>query len=256
MSNKYGWVKSPENPDDVYVENHAAFKLTAEPIPDKIDLRQYCSPVFDQKNIGSCTGNALVGALEYLENKDKDLESNGQFCHLSRLFVYYNEREVEGTVSQDAGAHISDGIKVLSEEGACSETVWPYDEKKFTIKPTVEAYQDGLTRKISGYAKVNQDLDSIKKVLASGYPIVFGFTVYPSFESEDVADSGEVDMPGIFEKAIGGHAVLLVGFKDSTKKFIVRNSWGPDWGDNGYFTLPYKYVIDPKLACDFWTITK
>ena len=252
----YGWVKQPENPDNVYIENHSAFLLAAAPLPQKVDLRPHCSPVFDQGQIGSCTGNSLVGALEYLENKDKDLTANGQFVHLSRLFVYYNERSVEGTINEDAGALISDGIKVLVDQGACSEATWPYDEKRLKDKPTDAAYQDAVTRKITAYARVKQDMDSIKTALASGYPIAFGFTVYESFESEEVAQSGQATMPGFFDKAVGGHAVLMVGYNDHTKTVIVRNSWGPDWGDNGYFTLPYKYIENPELASDFWTITK
>jgi C1A family cysteine protease len=94
----------------------------------------------------------------------------------------------------------------------------------------------------------------MKGCLASGYPFVFGFTVYSSFEGAKVAQSGIVPMPGSAEKPIGGHAVLAVGYDDDTREFLVRNSWGPGWGIKGYFKMPYAYLTAPKLATDFWTI--
>lgn len=255
MSEKYNWIPDTYSLTDVYVQDHPAFTLSPT-IPDKVDLRDHCSPVENQGSIGSCTGNALVGALEYLENKDKDFEKGDQFVNLSRLFVYYDERMVEGTVDKDAGAMIADGIKTLSEYGVCTETIWPYDEGKFKVKPSDAAYADALTRKITAYARVNQDIDSIKKTLASGYPIVFGFTVYDAFESESMAEFGDLSLPRANERLIGGHAVLCVGYNDHKKRVIVRNSWGSDWGQDGYFTMPFGYISNPSLARDFWTITK
>lgn len=254
----FHWKRDYHHADDQYVHNHESFTLTSQVLPPVVDLRKYCSPVFDQGQIGSCTGNALVGALEYLENKDKDFEVHNQFVSLSRLFVYYNERMMEGDINQDGGAQISTGIKVLSSIGAASEMVWPYQVWKFKTKPVKKAYDDALTRKITAFARVsrNNGMDDIKKVLASGYPIVFGFTVYDSFMSPQVAKTGVLSMPKAKEGCEGGHAVLMVGYNDQNQTVLVRNSWGPDWGQNGYFTMPYQYVVDRNLASDFWTITK
>jgi C1A family cysteine protease len=94
----------------------------------------------------------------------------------------------------------------------------------------------------------------MKGCLASGYPFVFGFSVYTEFESDTVATTGVLNMPSPKEKLLGGHAVIAVGYDDKTQRFIVRNSWGAKWGIKGYFTIPYAYLTDPNLAADFWTI--
>ena len=89
-----------------------------------------------------------------------------------------------------------------------------------------------------------------------GRPFVFGFTVYESFEGPDVARTGVVPMPGHQEKSVGGHAVMAVGYDDSTQTFLVRNSWGSGWGLGGYFMIPYAYLTNHGLANDFWTIKR
>jgi C1A family cysteine protease len=174
----------------------------------------------------------------------------------SRLFIYYNERSDEGTIGQDAGGALRDGIQTVATLGAPPESDWPYsdDPTTFTELPPPQAYTDAQQHLVSSYDAVSQDLTSLKAVLALGYPIVFGFSVYESFESDAVAASGFAPMPGPNEQFLGGHAVMLVGYDDSQTAFIVRNSWGSSWGQAGYFTLPYEYVCDPNLASDFWTV--
>ena len=260
MQPKYHWKRDYHDECAVYAHHHPSFKLAAPvALPANVDLRKFCSPVFDQGQIGSCTGNALVGAMEYLENKSKEFEVGGKFVNLSRLFVYYNERNMEGTINQDAGAQISDGVKSLATQGVCTEAAWPYFTYEYAKKPSATAYTDAATRKITAYARVERTsgITGIKQALAAGYPIVFGFTVYESFESEDMAQSGVLNMPNtISEQCMGGHAVLMVGYDDASQRVIVRNSWGPQWGQHGYFTMPYAYVTDNLLSNDFWTITK
>jgi C1A family cysteine protease len=241
---KYHWI--PDLPD------HRDFIYKAAPIsiPSKTDLRPLCSSVEDQGNLGSCTGNALVGAIEVLENIEK-----ASFVDLSRLFVYYNERAMEGTIKQDAGAVIRDGVKTLVKSGVCTEKLWPYNIARFKYKPTKPCFADGLTRTVSMYSRLNTTSD-MRNCLAAGFPFVFGFSVYESFESDAVAKTGVVPMPGKGEQLLGGHAVLAVGYDDTTQHFIVRNSWGADWGDQGYFTIPYAYLADRNLSDDFWTVRK
>ena len=101
---------------------------------------------------------------------------------------------------------------------------------------------------------IDQNLADMKGCLASGYPFVFGFTVYDSFESQQVAQSGVLSMPAAGEAVAGGHAVLAVGYDDSKSMFIIRNSWGSGWGLAGYFYMPYAYLLDNNLSDDFWTI--
>lgn len=222
--------------------------IPPESIPPAVDLRPLCSPVESQGTLGSCTGHALASAIEFLENKQ-----HGKFVDVSRLFAYYNERVLEHSVDKDAGALLSDGIKVLAEYGICDEALWPYDITKFKQKPSEEAYQNALTRRIKSYTAV-QDLDQARHVMASGYPVIFGFQVFDSFESDTIARTGIVRLPQEYESCLGGHAVLMVGYDDEAEHIIVRNSWGPTWGQHGYFMLPYSYAN--QYASDMWAITK
>jgi C1A family cysteine protease len=172
----------------------------------------------------------------------------------SRLFIYYNERDIEGTVDSDSGAQIRDGVKSVNQQGAPPETDWPYDITKFAEKPPQAAYDDATQHEAILYQRLTPTLGQLKGCLADGFPFVFGFVVYDSFESQEVASSGEVQMPQADEQQIGGHAVLAVGYDESQQRFVIRNSWGPNWGMAGYFTMPYPYLVQGTLASDFWTI--
>jgi len=243
----YGWA--PDVPDQRDYLLSAVLRVPAK-LPPKVDLRPLCSKIEDQGQLGSCTANALAGALEFLERKDKV-----SFEDFSRLFIYYDERAVEHTIQSDSGAMIRDGIKTLAKQGVCSEKKWPYIISKFRVKPTPACYKDAAKHKITSYRRITT-LDEMRACLAEGFPFVFGFTVYESFESQAVAKTGVVNMPKKDEQAMGGHAVVAVGYDDAKKIFIVRNSWGEDWGMKGYFTMPYKYVADRNLSDDFWTIRR
>ncbi len=243
----YGWM--PDLPDQRDYLFGAIYKIPAK-LPATVDLRSQCAPVEDQGNLGSCTANALAGALEFLERKD-----NVQFADLSRLFIYYNERVIENTVGSDSGAMLRDGIKTLAKQGVCTEALWPYVISKFTAKPTASCYKDGANHQITSYQRL-MTVDEMRSCLADGYPFVFGFTVYESFESATVARTGTMNMPKSGEKVLGGHAVMAVGYNDQQKRFIIRNSWGTGWGKQGYFTMPYAYLDDRKLSDDFWTIRR
>jgi C1A family cysteine protease len=242
----YGWVPDlPDHRDFTYAA--PAEFLTA--LPTIVDLRPECPPVYDQGQLGSCTGNAIGGAFQFeqIKQKVKDFIP-------SRLFIYYNERVLEHTVNSDSGAQIRDGIKVVAKLGAPPETDWAYDITKFAEKPPQKAFADAAHSKVLSYQRVSRALNQMKGCLASGYPFVFGFTVYDSFESTTVAHSGHAPMPQSGEKVAGGHAVAAVGYDDKNQWFIVRNSWGTTWGMKGYFTLPYQYLLESDLSDDFWTI--
>jgi len=248
LNRKYGWKHDlPDSRDRVLKFARADFPKR---LPTSIDLTKFCPPVYDQGTLGSCTGQAIAGAIEYCLIKQAEMPDFSP----SRLFIYYNERELEGTINEDAGAMIRDGIKVVNKFGVCPEPMWPYNISKFTMRPPVECYQAALKDRVVEYARVPQGLMSLKMCLASGFPIVFGITIYSSFESDVVAKTGVVPMPSSNEECLGGHAVLCVGYNDTTKKFIVRNSWGAGWGRHGYFTLPYAFMTNPHLSSDFWAI--
>jgi C1A family cysteine protease len=243
----YGWIPDlPDRRDYLY----SAVRPVPPALPSHADLRPLCSKVEDQGSLGSCTANALAGALEYLEKKDKV-----RYAELSRLFIYYNERVIEHTVKSDSGAMLRDGIKTLVKQGVCAEKSWPYVISRFTKKPGAVCYKEASDHQITSYHRI-LTLDEMRTCLAEGFPFVFGFTVYESFESQQTARTGMVDMPQPGERVVGGHAVAAVGYDDAAKRFIVRNSWGPKWGMKGYFTMPYAYVADRNLSDDFWTIRR
>jgi len=243
----YGWLRDiPDQRDHLYAAPPAI--LTA--LPPSVDLRNQCPPVYDQGQLGSCTANGIAGAIQF-ERIKQNLKPD--FIP-SRLFIYYNERVIEHTVNSDSGAMIRDGIKSVATQGDCPESEWPYDITKFAVKPPPNDYKDAHRYKTVQYQKLVSSLNQLKGCLASGYPIVFGFTVYDSFESPQVAQTGVVPMPGPTEQVLGGHCVVAVGYDDSQQRFLVRNSWGTGWGIQGYCTMPYAYLTDPNLASDFWTI--
>jgi C1A family cysteine protease len=243
---RFGWRKdSPDMRD---------FLLAVEPakaLPSSASLRKQMPPVYDQGQLGSCTANSIGAILEFNEMNQKETDA----ATPSRLFIYYNERAMEGTIPQDSGAEIRDGIKSVAQLGAPPETLWPYDISRFARKPPAKAYKEALKHEAVRYARVPQTTISIQNVLASGYPISFGFTVYESFES-DVGSNGIVPMPQANEKTLGGHAVVAIGYKTITGQlyFECRNSWGVGWADSGYFWMPASYVTSSSLASDFWVI--
>ena len=243
----YGWVPDlPDQRDKMYAAPLA--RLGA--LPHKVDLTANCPPVYDQGQLGSCTANAIAAALQFDQMKQGETD----VFTPSRLFIYYNERVIEGSISEDSGAMIRDGIKSVSKQGAPHETLWPYVVSKFRTKPSSAAYKDAVKHRAILYQRLQPTLDQLRGCLASGDPFVIGFSVYESFESDAVARTGTVPMPKSTERQIGGHAVLVVGYNDTAKRFIVRNSWGAAWGKNGYFTMPYAYLTNPSLSDDFWTI--
>lgn len=246
---KYAWI--PDVPD--FRDKPFMLTMPTTPLkslPLRVDLRPGCPPVENQENIGSCTAQALVGALEYNEIRDKT-----PFADMSRLFLYYNERVIRNTVKVDSGAMLRDGIKALAKTGCCHEKSWPYVTSKFTSKPPVQCYTEASTKLITSYNRINS-LDEMRLCLAGGSPFVFGFSVYENFESNEVGKTGVLNMPSKNESMRGGHAVLCVGYDDLIKQVIVRNSWGSTWGQAGYFMMPYAYIGDKNLADDMWYIKK
>ena len=244
IQKNFGWV--PDRPDQRdYL--YSAIKPRVR-LPKRVDLRSGCSPVEYQGELGSCTAQALAGNLEYL-----DRMLDGIHTDVSRLFIYYNERVLMDSVEYDSGATLRDGIKTLKNDGACHEKIWPYILGRFDHKPPVKCYAEAKKHRIVSYHRITT-IGEMLICLAEGYPFVFGFTVYESLDSDRVKKTGVVPMPKRDEIAIGGHAVMAVGYDQAAKRFIVRNSWGVAWGMKGYCVMPFKYL--ETLAGDLWTIRR
>jgi C1A family cysteine protease len=241
LPRKLGWIPDlPDRRDFVY--------KVSKPIaqPPRIDLPIRLVPC-DQGQLGSCTANAIVKAVEYDRIKQglTDFQS-------SRLFLYYNERAMRGWQDIDSGAFIRDGIKSMSNQGDCPEDEWPYVESKFADKPSDSCYVNALLFKALNYHRMTPTLYDMRGCLVNGVPFVFGFTVYDNFPW---SGNGDVQMPTLENFSQGGHAVLCVGYDDTTKRFKFLNSWGLGWGRSGYGTIPYEYLTNPGLSHDFWVIS-
>ena len=245
---KYHWRRDPVDPRD------HIFKAAAPttPLPGYVDLRDWASLIEDQGNLGSCTANAIAGQIELIQRKAN--LSKGR--DVSRLFIYYQERLLEGTIRYDNGAYIRDGIKACYTWGAPLENLWPYVINRFTVKPSTAAYNDAKRRKVTSYQKCT-NFAAVKSALAAGYPVTVGFDVYDSFEGAENTNTGMMPYPNTStEQYLGGHAVCIVGYNDilAGGRFICRNSWGRNWGNNGYFYMPYQVIQNANMSSDFWAI--
>jgi len=244
---KYGWI--PDTPD------HRDLKFTAprhlaEDIPSHVDLRPQMPPIYDQGELGSCTANAIGADLEYAQIR----QGKPHFLP-SRLFTYYNTRVIENTIREDAGATLRNTVKSVVRWGFVPEAEWVYDISKFTKKPPRTAYRNAVRNRIQQYARVGQNLNDMRACLAGGDSFFFGYCVYTSFDEGEVNRTGVMVMPQQNEQLLGGHAVLAVGYDDTRRVFIIRNSWGEQWGDKGYFYMPYDFIVNNNMADDFWTVT-
>jgi hypothetical protein len=244
---KFGWLPDlPDFRDYVFSGTTAVANL-----PPIVDLRANDAPIYNQGSLGSCTGNSIAGMFQFVNKK-----TAGQDFIPSRLFIYYNERKIMGTVNKDSGAYIRDGIKSIAKKGVCKEITWPYDVTKFKNKPVEAAFAEALNHQAIQYQRIDDTINSMKQCIADGFPFVFGFSMYESFISEPVTKTGIVPMPNKSEKSLGGHAVMAIGYDEDKNHFIIRNSWGTGWGDKGYFYMPYDYMKNGNLADDFWTLRK
>lgn len=241
-----------------FSEEHHVCETAA--LPASFDLRSigYMPPILDQGPIGTCAANELSNGLRYCLEKE-----HGVVFQPSRLFIYWYGRVLDGSnTNEDTGITIRNGLKAIQKYGAPPEFYEPYDVHKFTVAPSQQAVQHAaLHRKAFNYLSVKQDLDSIKHALFAGYPVVLGIQVYESLESPETLASGDIPMPNMeSESCQGGHCVSLVGWNDETKRFIMENTWGTKdeqgnpIGKNGWFTIPYDYILNEQLTSDIWTV--
>lgn len=230
---------------------HELARFSREELPPKVDLRKYMTAVEEQVG-NSCVANAFVGAYEYLAKRNL-----GESDDVSRLFVYYNARSLDGSETEDAGTQMQLAIKALTEYGACSEEIWPNDKNRIFEEPDENAYEHAANFTIEEAEFIETDLDLWRHTLAEGYPIAFALNTFESFD-DATKNRGRVPIPKKSDNVRnthGWHAMLCVGYCDKDRMFIVRNSWGSEWGDQGYCYIPYEYVIHPDYnGHDSWII--
>lgn len=243
------YVFAPKDPRDKKFSSHFRV-IDPASLPSHVDLSQQWGAMLDQGDLGSCVSNSVAYCIRYVRQKEGRSVYNP-----SRLFIYYYGRVIEESpANEDTGLYIRDGYKSVAKYSVCSEHNWPYDTSKFHLEPSAYAQQAAKQHKTFNYFAVAQDLNEMKACLAEGYPISFGFTVFESFMSAEVARTGIAPSPNVTtEQQMGGHAVTIVGYDDSTKRFKIANSWGDGWGDKGFFYLPFDFVLNKRWADDFWT---
>jgi C1A family cysteine protease len=239
---KFGYIKDdPDTRDYIYTLNREFLAV----LPPKASVQALCPPVYDQGNLGSCVANAVSSLVSFAH-----LDHNFPDPKPSRLFIYYNARVIEGDPLDDSGCQIRDAIKSTVKQGVCPEKEWPYDITRFAVQPSDPCYTDALSNRVVSYHSIPQSIDLMKGCIAEGFPFAIGIQVYDNFPMD--IGINEIPMPA--GRVVGGHAIDIVGYSDTNRMFLMRNSWGSSWGDNGYASIPYDYLSDPNLANDLWTI--
>lgn len=239
--NRFITYPSPfDSRDYIYAESNVRWK-------DSVDLREWDSPVDDQYQLGSCVGNAIANAYEHMLKRDYP----EHFVELSRLFIYYNARTFYNEELLDAGTTVRNGLKGVKLYGACEEKIWPYDIEKFDDKPSQEAYDNAAPRKIVTYTHLFSNSNVID-ALTAGHPVVFGLDLFNDFMTLTKEDA-VVKMPTSISIPAGGHAMCLVGYDLYKNMFLAKNSFGTEWGDNGYCWIPFKYF--ETYSYDKWVFT-
>ncbi len=236
--------------DDDFPRKPFSSRVPLANLPRAVDLRPWMPVVEDQGALGSCCANALVGALEYLTVRER-----GERTDLSRIFVYYNQRLWDGEVRQDVGATVVDGVRVLARVGVPTERSWPYLRGLFAVQPPEPIYTEAARHKVSDWWSIDIDVDAMRACLAAGFPVVFGTRVTESFMKPP--SSGMISIPSATDRddaKHGRHALLLVGYDDARRTFVVRNSWGDDWGDRGYCYMPYAYLGNRSWTRNAWAL--
>lgn len=239
-----GWHRDPLDRRDHIFRSSVLHE--ARYLPAAVSLRSSFPPPYDQGDLGSCTANAVGSICDFRYGSDNAFMP-------ARLFLYYMTRLIEHTVLIDNGASIRNTIKAVNRYGICDESFWRYVIVNFNILPPLEARDAAIKHQAIRYQRVNQTLDELRSALADNNPVAFGFSVYESFYDLN-SDNYTIKAPAINESPVGGHAVTAVGYDDELQYFVIRNSWGTEWGDKGYFLMPYSFILDANLCSDFWTI--
>ena len=281
----FGWKRDLNDPRD-YIPTTSEIQkiltldsskkiedLDASNLKKKVDNRKYCTPIENQGNLGSCTAHSCVGMFEYMQNK-----SFNEYFDGSRLFLYKATRLLMGQEGLgDTGAYIRTSLGAMRLFGIPYEEYWPYndDPNLFDKMPDpwlwsfAQNFQSIKQFRVDFSPDGDDNIQRMKEYLTKGFVLNFGFVVFTS-QIDARSNGGIIPYPSIGEKVEGGHAVLIVGYDDSKIAtnprdgnnkigcFLIRNSWGEEWGEKGYGWLPYEYfragANGDVFADDVWTI--
>jgi C1A family cysteine protease len=244
---KFGWV--PALPD-ARAYAFAPKASIVKALPASVDLRASLPPVWNQGSIGSCVAHGVAIAHIAAQRKNKAAKE----IMPARLALYFQGRAVRGWQAQDSGMFISDAMKCVAKLGVADEKLYPYLTTRYLLKPPAAVYANGLLHQSLEYQKIDSSKpDVIKAALAEGLPVVFGSTLY---ENHGTLVGNVMPDPDLSTSAIGGHCMALVGYDSGKKQFLVRNSWGKSWGDNGHHWVSEKYICDLSLTDDVWVLKK
>ena len=219
-------------------------------LPSSADLRKYFTKIKNQGRQSACASFSLVSVFEYFMANETRTNPD-----LSEAFVYYNARNITDETETDCGTTLHNVIRAMTDNGVCVEELCPYNESKHSVKPDKTAYSDGQKRKLVAAKNVPIDVETIKAAINEGYPVIASFCVFDSFAKNT---GGFVSLPSSKERQKEKkdyHAMVICGYSDDHGYFIVRNSWGKSFGDDGYCYIPYAYVRDADLTIYACAIT-
>ncbi len=241
-----GLVPDPYDPRDHVLE---VSEVAAKRSPPTYDLTRKFPPLPEQGRLGCCGPHSGTTALQYAEQqKGRGLGSE----RMSRLALYVQTRIQMGTINVDSGVNLRTMLKVMADQGAPPEHLWPYEISKFRTVPPANVLAEGLNHQVLQYKRVEQTQTAIMAAISGGTPLILGVAVYQSFESLAAARTGNIPVPAAGEQLLGGHAILAGGYDEEGVMFA--NWWGQNWGKNGYGKLPWAYILNPKLTYDLWAL--
>lgn len=267
-----GWRREPPDFRDLSFDNHdvqgilrisTPFKAATSPgavLPASVDLRKWCTRIRDMQRLNASCAFAVTGLIEYFDRR-----AFGRYGDLSEQFLYRATRDLLGWKG-DAGAELRTSLKALASFGVPAENLYPYDPARFDETPPAYCYSFSEPFRNMRYFRLDAAnlsgadvLKNVRQALASRLPSVFGLSVYTSFPLP--GESADIQFPDSGEQRLGGLAMLAVGYDDERMvggeqgALLVRNAWGPEWGEKGYGWLPYKFV-EQRVAVDFWSLVK